>query len=173
MTMEERNPEGLNPGGRVIRGRHVLFAMLAMFGIVIAVNVVFVVLALDTFTGVTTANPFKEGLAYNQVLAARDAQRDLGWQGSVTAAPLSGAEDAITVTMTGKDGAPLSGLVLSGTLRRPTHEGVDQPLVWQEEVPGSYRTVVALPERGNWDLVVSAADGRNAPFEMKARLWLK
>ncbi|GAB4367395.1 MAG: hypothetical protein Kow00114_26010 [Kiloniellaceae bacterium] len=169
----DRNTEEPGPGGPVIRGKHVLFAMLGMFGLVIAVNVVFVVLALDTFTGVTTANPFKEGLAYNQVLAARDAQRDLGWQGSVTAVPAADGEDAITLTMTDRNGAPLSGLTLNGTLRRPTHEGVDQPLAWQEAAPGSYRTVVALPERGNWDLVVSAEDGRNAPFEMKARLWLK
>lgn len=170
---ENSDPKDLNPGGPVIRGKHVLLGMLAMFGIVIAVNVVFIVLALDTFTGVTTANPFKEGLAYNQVLAARDAQRDLGWQGSVTAAPQADGEDAITVMLTDRNGTPLTGLTLNGTLRRPTHEGVDQPLAWQEAAPGSYRTVVALPERGNWDLVVSAEDGRNAPFEMKARLWLK
>jgi len=157
----------------VIRGKHVLLGLVAMFGVVIAVNVTFVVLALDTFTGVSTANPYKEGLAYNDVIDARSAQRDLGWQGSVTAARLSDSEDAITLALTDKAGAPVSGLALSGTLRRPTHEGADQPLDWKEEAPGSYRTVVALPERGNWDLVVRTAQDSSQPFEMKARLWLK
>jgi len=157
----------------VIKGKHVLFGMLAMFGIIIAVNLTFVLLALDTFTGVSTANPYKEGLAYNDVLAAREEQRDLGWQGSVTATPVSAGEDAITLTLTDNTGTPVRGLALTGTLRRPTHEGADQPLDWQEESPGNYRTVVDLPERGNWDLVVRTSDASNRPFEMKTRLWLK
>ncbi|MGD1880598.1 MAG: FixH family protein [Kiloniellaceae bacterium] len=162
---------------REIRGKHVLLAMIGMFGIIIAVNAVFVVLALDTFTGLTTENPYKEGLAYNKVLAARDAQRDLGWQGTVRT-DTAGGEDSITVMLSDKAGDPLGGLELAGTLRRPIHAGEDQPLNWQEASPGHYRAVVALPERGNWDLVVTAHDRGNPPldhppFEMKARLWFE
>jgi len=157
----------------VIRGRHVLLAMLAMFGLVIAVNAVFVTLAIGTFTGVTTTNPFQEGLAYNEVLAARDAQRDLGWQGKVALARLGDGADRITVRFSDADGQPLTGLELSGALRRPTHAGMDQALAWRETGPGRYETEVALPARGNWDLVMAAHDGRNQPFEMKARLWFK
>ncbi|MGF1628799.1 MAG: FixH family protein [Kiloniellaceae bacterium] len=159
--------------GRTITGKHVLLAMLGFFGIVVAVNMVFVYLAIDTFTGVTTANPYKEGLAYNQVLAARDAQRGLGWQGAVNAATSGAGKERITVSLSDAAGSPLSGLQLDGSLRRPTHEGLDQPLAWRETAPGSYQAEVALPERGNWDLVVSADDGRNPAFEMRARLWLK
>jgi len=160
-------------GGRVIRGRHVLLGLIAMFGIVIAVNLVFVFYALDTFTGVTTANPYQEGLAYNKVLAARDAQRDLGWQGAVEADNLGGGRDRIILTLSDGAGRPLTGLSLDGSLRRPVHEGSDQALVWEEAAPGRYSAEVSLPERGNWDLVVSADDGKNPPFAMKARLWLK
>ncbi len=161
--------------GPVIRGKHVLIAVLAMFSLVIAVNLVFVYLALDTFTGVTTENPYKEGLAYNQVLAARDAQRDLGWQGAVTY-DREVADDAprqIAVSLSDRDGRPLAGLLLAGGLRRPTHAGVDQALVWRETAPGRYTAEVSLPELGNWDLTVSARDGDGPPFEMKARLWFK
>jgi len=157
----------------VIRGKHVLLAMCAMFGTVIAVNAVFVYLAIGTFAGVTTANPFQEGLAYNEVLAARDAQRDLGWQGEVALTRLDASADRITVRFSDADGQPLTGLELSGALRRPTHAGMDQPLAWREAAPGLYQTEVALPARGNWDLVLAADDGRNHPFEMKARLWFK
>jgi nitrogen fixation protein FixH len=159
----------------VIRGKHVLFGMLGMFGVVIAVNLVFVWFAIDTFTGVTTENPYKEGLAYNQVLAARDAQRDLGWQGNVSYERESASSGArqITVSLNDGDGRVLRGLSLDGSLRRPTHAGVDQPLVWRETAPGRYTAEVALPELGNWDLLVSARDGDSPPFEMKARLWFK
>ncbi len=163
--------------GFVLRGKHVLFGVLAMFGVIIAVNLVFVYLAIDTFTGVTRENPYQEGLAYNKVLEARQTLHELGWRGDVTVAKGAGqagaGEDSITVTLTDGAGAPLSGLALEGTLRRPTHEGLDQALAWREEAPGAYSTVVALPRRGNWDLEVTADDGRNPPFEMKTRLWFK
>lgn len=157
----------------VIRGKHVLLAMLGLFGTVMAVNAVFVILAVGTFAGVTTASPFKEGLDYNQVLAARDAQRDLGWQGEVSVGAAAAGSERITVTLNDAAGRPLTGLALSGSLRRPTHSGIDQPLSWQEAAPGAYEAEVALPERGNWDLVVGADDGRGQPFEMKARLWFR
>ena len=157
----------------VIRGKHVLFAMIGLFGIVIAVNLVFVYLALATFTGVSRENPYQEGLTYNQILAARDAQRDLGWHGEVALGGADAGAEAITVTLKDKAGAPLVGLALSGSLRRPTHDGLDQTLTWREGSAGSYTAVVSLPERGNWDLEVVAGDGRNPSFEMKARLWFK
>jgi len=157
----------------VIRGKHVLIGMIGAFGLVIAVNLVFVYFAIDTFTGVTTENPYQEGLAYNEVLAARDAQRDLGWQGEVSYLRSGGNPQQIAVTLKDRDGQPLSGLILDGSLRRPTHEGVDQPLSWRETAPGSYTAEVTLPELGNWDLLVTAHDGSMAPFEMKARLWFK
>ena len=159
--------------GLVITGKHVLLGMLGLFGIVIAVNLVFVTLAVGTFTGVTTAKPYQEGLAYNQVLAARDAQRDLGWRGEVSSAAADAGRERIGVTLSDAAGRPLTGLRLDGGLRRPTHAGIDQPLAWREAAPGSYQADVALPERGTWDLAVSANDGRNPPFEMKARLWFK
>jgi len=159
--------------GFVIRGKHVFLGVLAMFGVVIAVNLVFVYFALDTFTGVSRENPYQDGLAYNEVLAARDAQRGLGWQGDVSFGSAGAGEERITVTLSDATGAPLSGLALDGVLRRPTHEGMDQALAWQELSPGSYSAAVVLPRRGNWDLEVVADDGRNPPFEMKTRLWFK
>jgi len=161
------------PQGPVIRGKHVLFGMLAMFGLIIAVNLVFVWLAVGTFTGVTTENPYKEGLAYNQVLAAREAQRDLGWQGSVTYDREENGRRQIAVSLSDRDGNPLSDLSLEGSLRRPTHAGADQPLHWRESAAGRYTAEVSLPEPGNWDLAVRARDGDGPPFEMKARLWFK
>lgn len=159
-------------GTRTITGRHVLLAMLGLFGVVIAVNALFVYLALTSFTGVTSAKPYQEGLAYNEVLAARAAQRDLGWQATLTVAE-NGSSETITLALTDEAGRPLAGLDLSGLLRRPTHAGIDQALVWQEAAPGAYRAEVILPERGNWDLVVRAGNGSDQALEMEKRLWFK
>lgn len=172
MTMQD-SAVSARDNAPAIRGKHVLLAMLGMFGTVIAVNAVFVTLAIGTFTGVTTTNPFQEGLAYNEVLAARDAQRDLGWQGDVSFGIAEDGRDRVAVVLADADGRPLAGLQLAGSLRRPTHAGIDQVIDWREAAPGRYEAEIALPERGNWDLLVSAGNGHGSPFEMKARLWFK
>lgn len=154
-----------------ITGRHVLLTMLGLFGVVIGVNALFVYLALDSFTGVTTARPYQEGLAYNEVLAARAAQRDLGWNGAVTVAGGASGGERISVTLRDSAGRAIAGLQLRGSLKRPVRDGIDQPLFWREAMPGTYEAAAVLPERGIWDLVVTADDGSGRSFEMKARIW--
>jgi len=161
----------------VIRGKHVLMMMLAFFGTVILVNLVFVYFALDTWTGITTENAYTEGLQYNETIAARDAQRDLGWQAEVSLTVPADGSEQLAVTLRDRDGRPLSGLSVSGTLRRPTHEGYDQEVHLIEEAEGRYTAPLSVPLRGNWDLALSASPAAAHPddpvFEMKTRLWLK
>lgn len=161
----------------VIRGKHVLLAMLAFFGTIIAVNLVFVYFALDTWTGISTENAYQKGLNYNQTIAARDAQRELGWQAEVSLTTLDDGREELTVVLRDRAGALLTNLAVNGTVKRPTHEGFDQQLALAEEASGRYSARLSLPLRGNWDLTLSAKSTRAAPedqaFEMKTRLWLK
>lgn len=161
----------------VIRGKHVLMMMLAFFGTVILVNLVFVYFALDSWTGITTENAYKEGLQYNETIAARDAQRDLGWQAEISLTVAADGSEQLAVTLRDQDGRPLPGLSVSGTLRRPTHEGYDQEVRLVEQTAGRYSVPLTLPLRGNWDLALSASPVDAHPddpaFVMKTRLWLK
>lgn len=161
----------------IIRGKHVLMAMLAFFGTIILVNMVFVYFALDTWTGLTTENAYKEGLNYNQTIAARDAQRDLGWQADISLAAQPDGSEELTVTLRDQEGTPLSGMTVSGSLGRPTYEGQDRTVVLAEAAEGRYVTPLSLPLRGNWDLALTARPADALPedpvFEMKTRLWLK
>ncbi|WP_299621431.1 FixH family protein [Pelagibius sp.] len=160
-----------------IRGKHVLFGMLAFFGVIILVNAIFVYMALNTWTGLTEENAYQKGLRYNETLAARDAQRDLGWQGAVALTALDDGSERLTVTLQDSQGIALTGLAVSAVLRRPTHEGFDQTLQFEERQSGEYETDLSLPLRGNWDLYLSArrpdTPGDAPAFEMKTRLWLK
>ncbi len=161
----------------VIRGKHVLLAMLAFFGTIILVNLIFVYFALDTWTGLSTENAYQKGLKYNQTLAARDAQRDLGWQAEVSLATLADGTEQLSVMVRDRTGGAISGLVVAGSLRRPTHEADDRQVVLVEQEGGRYNAPLNLPLRGNWDLDLSARPATARPedpvFEMKTRLWLK
>ncbi|NIA69175.1 FixH family protein [Pelagibius litoralis] len=169
--------KGMESSVMVIRGKHVLMAMLAFFGVIILVNLIFVYFALNTWTGLTTDNAYKEGLQYNETLSARDAQRVLGWQASISVSAAPDGADRLSVILQDRDGRLLSDLSVSGTLKRPTHEGFDESLSLTEQAPGQYAAELTLPLRGNWDLTLSAsradAPPEAIPFEMKTRLWLK
>ena len=161
----------MNP--REITGRHVLYGLLAFFGAVIAANAVFIYLAVESFTGLSTDNPYQRGLEYNQTLAARQAQAALGWQGTIAYAEKADGAGRLAATLHTAGGLPLEDLRVTGQIRRPTHDGLDQDLVLTRSAAGTYATDITLPERGQWDvtLVAESRDGKR--FEMVQRLWLK
>ena len=160
--------------GRPITGRHVLIWLLGFFGFVMAVNAIFVYLALDSFSGLSTEQAYRKGLDYNQALEAVRAQRALGWQVEVESAlPGFGQPLALTVSVQGRDGAPLTGMTLRGQLRRPVEEQSDQALVFAELGEGRYRAQTPLPYLGNWDLRLTVARADGAQIEIERRLWLK
>ena len=79
-TGDGGDPVPASLGGRSLDGRHVLFMLLAFFGVIFAVNGFFLVSALRTHTGVVAVEPYRKGLAYNTRIAADARQSDLGWK---------------------------------------------------------------------------------------------
>ncbi|MEO8114207.1 MAG: FixH family protein, partial [Phenylobacterium sp.] len=69
----------LAPDGFRLRGWHVLAMMIAFFGVVVAVDVTFSVIAVRTFPGQVSVTPYEDGLLYNQQLARLAAQQRLGY----------------------------------------------------------------------------------------------
>ena len=65
-----------------VRGWHVLTALLAFFGAIIAVNIAFAVIAVRSFPGEDVRRSYVQGLQYNDTLAERRVQQALGWQAS-------------------------------------------------------------------------------------------
>ena len=149
-----------------IGGRHVLFAMLAFFGVVIAVNGVFVYFALSTFSGLSTENAYTKGLGYNATLEEARIQHDLGWQ---VAATIDGA--VVRLAFTDRDGRPLDGLALEARVARPATAAFDGAVAFEAEGGGRYVAAEPLVGSGAWRLRVRAvaADGRR--IDATYRLW--
>ena len=158
---------------RRLTGRHVLFAMLAFFGVVIATNAVFVVLALDTWTGVSTDDAYRRGLDYNTVLRAAEDQKALGWTGEIAFEPLGEGQGRIAATFTDRNGNALEHLTVRAEVRRPTHEGHDHEVALDRSGPGRYGAELTLPLRGQWDVRLHAEGRDGARFVIEDRIWLK
>lgn len=158
---------------RRLTGRHVLALALGFLAVVLGANLVFIYLALDSFSGLSTQQAYRAGLAYNETLSAAEAQRRLGWQAALSIEPLAGDEARLVLSLHDRAGRPLEDLEVSGELRRPTHAGADRDVTLERAGPGRYEMQVALPLRGQWDVRVVARSRDGKRFELEKRLWLR
>jgi nitrogen fixation protein FixH len=155
---------------RVLTGRGVLLWLFLFFGVVIVTNVFFITVAVKTFRGEDEAKPYLQGIAYNQTLARRAEQAELGWHAFI-AAERSGDKGAVVdLDVVDANGAPKAGLVLTGELHHPSDEYRDRPIRFRELSPGHYRSEVENVRPGDWDVIARTEQG--TPFEASRRLWV-
>jgi nitrogen fixation protein FixH len=156
---------------RKFTGRDMLVWLIASFAVVLAVNVYFIVLSVQTFSGEDEQKPYLQGVEYNRTLARRAEQKKLGWNASIGAERLASGAVRIAVTLKQADGSPQTRVTLAGELRHPANEKRDRLLQFREAAPGNYETVLSGVAAGTWDVIVRAQ--RPAPFEAGRRLWVR
>ena len=148
------------------------YIFLAFFVVVVSVNGTMAYFATSTFSGLSTTDAYEKGLAYNRNIAEAKAQAALGWTVDVGAVPSAdGAKVRLEVTIKDRDGHPLDGLEVRGTLSRPTVHGYDRPVVLASQGGGRYSETAPLPLKGEWDFEVVAI-GKDASYQMQRRFIL-
>jgi len=150
---------------REIKGHHVLFALIAFFGVIIVVNIIFVTQAFRTFSGEDEPRSYIQGINYNDVLERREAQAELGWTATSEV-----TRSGIRLEITDSADLPVTGLMMDSYLRHPTDSNLDIALTLNGDGPGVYAMQIDIPA-GRWMLVVSTPDG--PPFEMEQEIWLQ
>lgn len=150
--------------GFTIRGWHVAVAVTAFFGVIIAVDALFLTLAYRSHPGQVAAKPYEAGLIYNAELERQRAQAQLGWRAGAEARP-----DAVFVRMVDRDGAPLTGLEVTAILQRPATERGRATLPMTELAPGEF--IARAPGlTGAWDTRIEAVDAAGQRFAAERRL---
>ncbi len=139
--------------GRELKGWHVLLIMLGFFGVMFAVNGVFLYHAITSFPGEDVKKSYVQGLSYNQTLAARAAQAELGWTAE---AGLQGEE--LIFRLHDRDGAPVSNLVVIGELRRFATQDADQAIIYSARSNGEYVAAAGALAPGQWALRINVMD---------------
>jgi nitrogen fixation protein FixH len=147
-----------------ISGRHVLLAVIAFFGVIIAVNAYFLVAAYRTFPGQVSETPYEDGVGFNRTVAQRRAQAELGWSATATT-----TAQGVEVDLRDRAGQPLQGLKVEGVLRRPATQAGQISLKFTEASAGRY-VAKAGPGSGAWDLHFVAKGSRAELFEGERRL---
>ena len=157
---------------RQMHGRHVAFILAGFFGVMLAVNGIFIYLAVTTFNGLEN-DAYQKGLHYNERIRAADRQAALGWSHKLTLAPDGG----VLVSVSNRQGAPVSGLSVAGEIARPVADRFTSTLAFRETGPGTYLAPAASLPPGNWMVSLQATraespSGQTA-YQIKERLWLK
>jgi nitrogen fixation protein FixH len=151
-----------------ITGRLVLFAMLLFFGLIIAINVAFSVIAVRSFPGEDEKRSYLQGLRYNEKLAARDAQADLGWTATLEVVA-AGDSTSISVRFADRNGRPVDGLSINGRMRRPATTRDDRALTFRDMGGGVYVADTGVLQPGGWMFQGIATRGTER-FEFERRM---
>ena len=135
------------------------WSFVGFFLVVVIVNGIMVSFALTTFNGLSTDGAFDRGLAYNEVLAEREAQEALGWRLAAEAEPMG--QGVIDVRLQAVDGAglPVTDARVAVALTRPINDGDDFSVDLSHRGDGLYGALVPVPLYGRWDLRMDIARG--------------
>lgn len=153
------------------RDRWIPWAFVAFFVTFIAVDAVMVVLALDTFPGVSTENPYQEGLAYNQTLEQEEREKALGWTADIAFKESGPQAGRLVVRLVDAKGVPLYRASVSAELVRPLQAGYDftVPLDGSGE---RFQADISLPLPGQWEVRLTAED-RAGSFHHRQRIFVR
>ena len=122
------------------------------FGVIFAVNAVFVTVALKTQTGMVTQHPYEEGITYNRTLDEAAREKALGWRADIE---LRGG-NTISLTLHDKDNAPIKHADIVAKAVRPVQDGYDFELALTDQGNGVYSAPADFPLPGQWDIRIYA-----------------
>ena len=152
---------------REFTGKHMLASILAFFGVIIAVNLTMAYFANSTWSGLVVANGYIASQSFDDDLAKARAQDAMGWTVEVSHAP-----NRVRVSFADRSKAPLTGMTVTGMLRRPTTDRQDQALAFASEGTGHYIAEAALA-KGVWDIEITAAGAGGETYRKTYRLFVE
>ncbi|GAB5458236.1 MAG: FixH family protein [Henriciella sp.] len=138
---------------KTLTGWHVLASLFGFFGVMFAVNGVFLYHAITSFPGEDTKKSYVQGLNYNDTLAVRAQQAELGWTAQVG---LSGK--TLIVRLSDAQKTALSGHLVIGELRRRATTADDQLISFRGSSSGEYSADVSSLQPGQWDVRIRVLD---------------
>ena len=154
-----------------LTGGMVLAILLGFFASVFGANFLMAYFAIHTFSGMQTERPYESGLAFNRAIADAQAQEARGWSVSASVDRATDGTVAVKASLLDAAKAPLSGYVVTATLRSPIDAKRDHALSLRDDGKGAY-SGQANAEAGQWDLEIVAALNEKPLFRSVNRVIL-
>ncbi|MBC7283753.1 MAG: FixH family protein [Hoeflea sp.] len=136
-------------------GKHMLFTMVAFFGVIITVNLVMARFAVTTWSGLVVPNTYVASQEFNAKAAEARAIAALGYQVKLTP-----NAEGLAIDFVDAAGKPALADSMIAELRRPVGEDQDREMVLVRDSDGIYRAGGELAE-GEWiATVIATRDGQ-------------
>lgn len=148
------------------------WSFVAFFGVVLLANGAMIFFAFESWTGVGTSEAYKKGLAYNEQIAAAEAQAEQGWHAALDYAPEDGLTGRLSLSLSDRHETPLNDALVTVELVRPTQEGHDFTVELAPEGAGRYATSFDFPLAGLWEARLTAEHARGS-HRLTARLMVR
>lgn len=145
-------------------------SFIAFFVFLTCVEIVLITLAVNSFTGLSEVDPYRRGLAYNDTIAARQKDRDLGWRVSVGFEPTGHLKGIVKVAARDATGAELSDVRISGTAEHGGDAAI--PITFSALDDGSAEGSIAVHTAGRWFLRIQIEDD-GASIERKREIFIE
>ena len=149
---------------RQFTGYHMLFAMVAFFGVIIAVNITLAFVASSSWTGFVVENSYVASQHFNEKLVEGREQAALGWTSQLTIA--DGKIGFSVVDGKGRRVWADGGEVV---LRRPAYASEDETVPMTAAKDGTLYAEHVVRD-GLWIIDVSANVGRDRPYRDGRRI---
>lgn len=165
--------EGATMSGK-ITGKHVFWGLAAFFGVVFAVNGVFLTSAIKSFPGESEDKSYVQGIAYNDTLAQRRQQEELGWNAQIgLISDGDGASQNLIARIEDRSGAPVGALTVTAELLR--HDGENHVVDLNLTDIGNGEFAAAFPDdsAGRWSVEINAAGPSGETFVATKDLYAK
>ena len=156
-----------------LTGRGVLAWLLGFFGLIFLANGIFIYYAMSSWTGLEVESSYKAGQAYQGEIDAAARQAERGWKVDAQLTRDATGHASMRVVANDKAGAPVSGLIFTARLERPTHRAEDRTLTLAERESGLYVGVLDDLEAGQWDMRLEGKGAEGVVFRSRNRLFLK
>ena len=153
------------------KSKFIPYLFFIFFGVIITVDCIYIYIANKTWRGVYTENAYQKGLNYNQTLADKERQQNLGWSIKATLQDLGDNSYLLSVTLFDKNNHPIKNAWLNAKIIRPIQEGFDfsQDLL---QIKDSYQTKINFPLKGQWEIEYNAIKGEDS-FKQNNRYIIK
>ncbi len=145
-------------------------SFVAFFIFLTGVEIVLITLSVKSFTGLSEADPYRRGLAYNEAIAARQKDRDLGWRIAVEFEPAGDLRGVVKVAARDATGAELGGVRIKGTAEQGGKTPV--PIAFGGLESGSAEGTLSVDAPGRWFLRIQI-EGDGASIERKREIFVE
>jgi nitrogen fixation protein FixH len=130
------------------------------------VNAALIFFSVNSFTGLTTTEPYTKGLRFNDQIREAEVYKRLGWHVAARFSPVEARRGTIEVKLTDRNGAALTGAEVSVEFSRPVEKDRDFTLTLRSHGGGRYSADAEFPLAGIWDVKYRIARGSET---LKAR----